>query len=984
MKFNVAVCWFAWVSSVAARGGAGAYERLYYWFVYDMEVTVDGSGKHGSCNFNEFVNWISNGPAADSPSYPTSNFDPVSEDDINKAADSLTTAINNGDLDDVVPDAVNKNADGWFKLWARVAHATYAVKEEVKNRGDSVESVIGKQLTSSEFCLDSVEANRRLEHFQKMRAYFKNKYDDLLVVWRPKTRNGIEWSEVDVPGTYETNSSGSSGYTLQDLQKAIDDFNQGQADLEDKKHWDILMRGTTRCNASSGSHPSPVFRSWSYTDKREGIMNEELRKRCVAALRGEQLPADLNNLNSDVLRLCVIRGIRHHDGFGRELRNNGSLPSHMLAALLRALNARDIMSNRVPFMTHPDQFPYCIWYPQVASEDTYRRLAKQYPSMRYPVGRACAVAGYTGLFHELELLPDVSIADEARDNLASNGGASHAIYEAIISSPIRYAILNDYTRTVYTGDPSKRIVVGLNDNTAVLSSLKTGRLKFDDVPYYATSNGTLGYRYFNITEDWNVDEAGGEEEDALPTGGVMSGLLYLPLPNDLPPGNKNLLILMAAYHGHVDRYHRLQRPEMLRGEHDALVRGIYHNSMFAMYLSSPESRMGPTRSSSALRRAILARFIMNNDLSRITTDTPDGSDLPYQIWYPDLAHSATYEELAYRRPETMPAVARACIIADYQDVWDRLAWVPDEQLLAEARQSPNPHYLQALQQRNVEIGAVDSTGQEHSAVPPRPLIPVYGDLVRGKGSRRTPTHLRGEVSESEFNWGQGGAYDGIGIDAAAIELFVLPSLTPHENIYTIPNLLTFSRLVAAPFIGYAILHDAHTLALGLFAYAGVSDLLDGWIARRWKLQTVVGSVVDPMADKLLMTVLTVCLAMQGSLPIWLATIILGRDVGLGISAIYYRWISLPPPKTFTRYWDFSLPSAEVRPTTISKYNTFLQLGLMGATIVAPVVAVDVSSAMTALQYLVATTTVWSGLSYVFSKDAVRILSENKEQKSKDS
>ncbi|KAI0458341.1 hypothetical protein F5B21DRAFT_23724 [Xylaria acuta] len=217
---------------------------------------------------------------------------------------------------------------------------------------------------------------------------------------------------------------------------------------------------------------------------------------------------------------------------------------------------------------------------------------------------------------------------------------------------------------------------------------------------------------------------------------------------------------------------------------------------------------------------------------------------------------------------------------------------------------------------------------------------------------------------------------------------VLPSLTtttppPHENIYTVPNLLTFSRLAAAPVIGYAILHDAHALALGLFAYAGASDLLDGWIARRWRLQTVVGSVVDPMADKILMTVLTVCFAMQGALPVWLATIILGRDVGLGIAAIYYRWISLPPPKTFTRYWDFSLPSAEVRPTTISKYNTFLQLGLMGATMVAPVVTVDVSGAMTAFQYLVATTTVWSGLSYVFSRDAVRILSENKEQKAKD-
>ena len=83
--------------------------------------------------------------------------------------------------------------------------------------------------------------------------------------------------------------------------------------------------------------------------------------------------------------------------------------------------------------------------------------------------------------------------------------------------------------------------------------------------------------------------------------------------------------------------------------------------------------------------------------------------------------------------------------------------------------------------------------------------------------------------------------------------------------------------------------------------------------------------------------------------VWLAGIILGRDVGLGIAAIYYRWISLPPPKTFSRYWDFSLPSAEVHPTTISKYNTALQLALIGATTASPLVSVDVSSAMTAMQ-----------------------------------
>ncbi|KAL7928834.1 CDP-alcohol phosphatidyltransferase domain-containing protein [Trichoderma chlorosporum] len=204
-----------------------------------------------------------------------------------------------------------------------------------------------------------------------------------------------------------------------------------------------------------------------------------------------------------------------------------------------------------------------------------------------------------------------------------------------------------------------------------------------------------------------------------------------------------------------------------------------------------------------------------------------------------------------------------------------------------------------------------------------------------------------------------------------------PSTSPtiHEDIYTIPNFLTVTRIVASPVIGYLILQDAHTWAVGLLAYAGITDLVDGWIARRWNRRTVVGTIIDPMADKILMTVLTVCLAVKGALPVWVASIILGRDVGLAISAIYYRWISLPPPKTFRRYWDFSLPSAEVRPTTISKYNTFLQLALVGLTTAAPLISVDLAPTLTIMQYVVATTTVWSGASYVFSKDAIKILNK---------
>jgi cardiolipin synthase (CMP-forming) len=94
----------------------------------------------------------------------------------------------------------------------------------------------------------------------------------------------------------------------------------------------------------------------------------------------------------------------------------------------------------------------------------------------------------------------------------------------------------------------------------------------------------------------------------------------------------------------------------------------------------------------------------------------------------------------------------------------------------------------------------------------------------------------------------------------------LTNLTPRENIYNLPNLLTVSRLVAAPLTAYLLVHDHYQWALALFAYAGITDLVDGWMARRWKLQTVAGSVIDPMADKALMIILTVTLAVKGALP----------------------------------------------------------------------------------------------------------------------
>ncbi|KDQ61485.1 hypothetical protein JAAARDRAFT_150210 [Jaapia argillacea MUCL 33604] len=202
----------------------------------------------------------------------------------------------------------------------------------------------------------------------------------------------------------------------------------------------------------------------------------------------------------------------------------------------------------------------------------------------------------------------------------------------------------------------------------------------------------------------------------------------------------------------------------------------------------------------------------------------------------------------------------------------------------------------------------------------------------------------------------------------------------RENIYTIPNLLTLSRIAACPVLGWSIIKGDFNLATSLLVYAGLTDLLDGFLARRYNMKSVLGTILDPAADKTLMTTLTITLAIKGMLPVPLAIIILGRDVALSLSAFYIRYNTLPPPKTWSRYWDFSLPSAEVRPTEISKINTALQLFLMGSTTISPLISYDLAMPLLALQWVVATTTVWSGLSYVFSKNAIRVVAQRHRRK----
>lgn len=105
-----------------------------------------------------------------------------------------------------------------------------------------------------------------------------------------------------------------------------------------------------------------------------------------------------------------------------------------------------------------------------------------------------------------------------------------------------------------------------------------------------------------------------------------------------------------------------------------------------------------------MQEAINARFIMNNDLSRIT---PETYLLPYCIWYPSVPHPSTCLELLQRVPAMKPAVARVCILADYAETWDKIDADPDVNLMSDARKSHNPKYLRDLEPKIEERGCVE-------------------------------------------------------------------------------------------------------------------------------------------------------------------------------------------------------------------------------------------------------------------------------------
>lgn len=199
-----------------------------------------------------------------------------------------------------------------------------------------------------------------------------------------------------------------------------------------------------------------------------------------------------------------------------------------------------------------------------------------------------------------------------------------------------------------------------------------------------------------------------------------------------------------------------------------------------------------------------------------------------------------------------------------------------------------------------------------------------------------------------------------------------------RDLYTIPNILTMSRILSTPVIGWFIVKGYTDYALGVFTVSCLTDWIDGYLARRFNQKSIVGSIIDPLADKLLMTVCTVSLAYVDSIPVLVASLIIGRDVMLSFMSFYYRYKSLASPKTLGNFLDIKgNPTITVHPSTLGKVNTGLQMIYIGGLMIKPVIAplIDLSVFFQGFGVLVSITTILSGFSYVFGKNAFKYITK---------
>lgn len=181
--------------------------------------------------------------------------------------------------------------------------------------------------------------------------------------------------------------------------------------------------------------------------------------------------------------------------------------------------------------------------------------------------------------------------------------------------------------------------------------------------------------------------------------------------------------------------------------------------------------------------------------------------------------------------------------------------------------------------------------------------------------------------------------------------FEFPTAQVNIAVHQLPNLITVLRFLLIAPVGLCVLADRSGWAFLLFVSAGISDGVDGWLARRFAWTSRFGAIADPLADKLLMGVAYVALTVQGVLPVWLTALVLGRDLLIVGGALCYHFLIEP---------------LEMMPTVLGKVTTVAQVLFIG-TVLASLTATPLAALapwVPVLTWVMAVLTLLSALDYV--------------------
>lgn len=166
---------------------------------------------------------------------------------------------------------------------------------------------------------------------------------------------------------------------------------------------------------------------------------------------------------------------------------------------------------------------------------------------------------------------------------------------------------------------------------------------------------------------------------------------------------------------------------------------------------------------------------------------------------------------------------------------------------------------------------------------------------------------------------------------------------------TIPNIITIARLIMVPIVIVMIMQHRWAAAFVLFVIAGISDAVDGFIARHFNMQSEFGAYIDPLADKSLLVSIYIALAVVGAIPSWLAITVVSRDAMI-VAAVLLSWVMSRP--------------VEIKPLMVSKLNTLAQIAFAAFALAANAFGADLGGLEDIAMLAVATLTVASAGAYL--------------------